>query len=531
MDIRIDPLKNKMFSGDVLNVQENGEMEIFESPNRYREHVGILQLDSNKTYGRTENKKKLLYKCVPYNKELPDFLIPYEIKVGFQKSLLNKYVLFKIQNWNDKHPRVELTEILGDVDDFNAFCEYQIHCKDLNHSIKDVTSYSKNWLKTNSLKKCIDVFLKESRYNVVDRRSDRTFTIDPKGSMDLDDGFSVSSLENGKKRISVHIANVAIILELMELWKLLGDKVSTIYLPDRIRPMLPKVLSEDMCSLLEKKDRLAFTMDVYVDSDGKIIEDETTFSNSIIHISKNYCYEDAGLPSSSDYLYLKNVSKTNDSHEMVEFWMKYMNTTCAMKLAISGIGVFRSVKFIDKTRLIDDFKSDYIEIINQWNNVKSEYKLFSESVEHEIMERSHYVHITSPIRRLVDVMNQVLFIRKVMNVELSSEASLFMEKRILKISFINKSMKSIKKVQDDCKILHNVKTDPRILNREYEGIILDKIETDDAFKYTVFLKELNFVSCFKCKLDIEIYSIKWVRLFLFENEHLTKKKIRAQLCF
>jgi hypothetical protein len=105
-----------------------------------------------------------------------------------------------------------------------------------------------------------------------------------------------------------------------------------------------------------------------------------------------------------------------------------------------------------------------------------------------------------------------------------------MEKWIVKIPFINKSMKSIKKVQDDCKILHNVKNDPCILNRDYDGIILDKKETDDAFKYTVFLKELNFVSCFKSTLDFDVYSVKRLKLFLFENEHLTKKKIRAQLC-
>lgn len=79
------------------------------------------------TYGRTENKKRLLYKCIPNNRELPEFMVAYDLKLGFSKDVKNKYVLFKFEHWNDEtYPRGILTETLGDVDDLAAFYEYQI---------------------------------------------------------------------------------------------------------------------------------------------------------------------------------------------------------------------------------------------------------------------------------------------------------------------------------------------------------------------------------------------------------------------
>jgi exoribonuclease R len=312
-DVKIDLMENKIFSGDVLNINDDGVMERIESPARASEHIGVLQLDSNKTYGRTENKKRLLYRCVPYDKKLPDFLIPYEIKLGFHKSICNKYVIFKVQEWTNKHPMGLLIETIGDVDDISAFCEYQLLCKKLNYPMKHITNIAKKWMNENSLDKCIEQSDVLKKFNLKDRRKEYVLTIDPKGSKDLDDAFSVSSMEDGKKRISIHIANVPVILELMKAWNYYGDRVSTIYLPDRIRPMIPKNMSEDMCSLLKGKDKIAFTMDIYVDQFGKPLEQDIDFSNTIINVRKNYDYEDPYLESDSSYSYLKEVSKMTNS--------------------------------------------------------------------------------------------------------------------------------------------------------------------------------------------------------------------------
>lgn len=524
-DVKIDLMENKIFSGDIINVNENGTLQILESSIRSSELVGVLQLDSNKTYGRTENKKRLLYRCIPHNKELPDFLIPYEIKLGFQKSISNKYVTFKFMEWTTKHPHGLLVETIGDVDDISGFCEYQLLCKKLNFPINRITNFAKGWSKNNDLEKFIETS------NLIDRRKDRVFTIDPRGSKDLDDGFSIFLMEDGKKRISIHITNVVVVLEWMKAWNEIGKRVSTIYLPDRIRPMLPKNISEDLCSLLKGKDKIAFTMDILVDSYGKICENDIEFSNTIINVRKNYDYDDPKLKSDSDYLCLKEVSKMKTSHEVVEYWMMYMNTICAKKLKTKESGIFRSVKYIDETVVEKKTGSDYDTILTQWKNINSQYIWFTENTDHDIMRKSEYVHITSPIRRLVDIINQLVFLHKIMNYQLSDDALRFVNDWKFKLDFINTFMKSTRKIQNECSILHKIQSNEELLDRLYEGIVFDKNEKNGIFKYTVYIKELNVVSFMKCNQDVELkdHQIAKFKFFLFENESCTRKKIRVHL--
>ena len=90
----LDPLKEKLFSRDILTFDSSNNLSIRKSIVRgYQTIAGVLILEGNRTYGRTSNKKKLLYKCVPDDRYLPAFLVPYEIKIGFSKNIKNKYVI------------------------------------------------------------------------------------------------------------------------------------------------------------------------------------------------------------------------------------------------------------------------------------------------------------------------------------------------------------------------------------------------------------------------------------------------------
>ena len=99
-------------------------------------------------------------------------------------------------------------------------------------------------------------------------------SIDPKKSKDFDDAFSIKSIKNIKSitskedtvvkettMISIYIANVSLWMEAMGLWESFSERIATIYLPDQKRPMLPSVLSDCLCSLVEEQ-RFAFTMDL-----------------------------------------------------------------------------------------------------------------------------------------------------------------------------------------------------------------------------------------------------------------------------
>ena len=87
----ISPIKNKLFHGD--RVDEHGKL--ISSPYREATEIGGVLLVAEKTYGRV--KEKLLYKCIPYEKNLPCFLIPYEDRsLGFSKLKQNKYTTVNI---------------------------------------------------------------------------------------------------------------------------------------------------------------------------------------------------------------------------------------------------------------------------------------------------------------------------------------------------------------------------------------------------------------------------------------------------
>jgi hypothetical protein len=94
-NVDVNPIDLQLFDGDVFTYVDT-VLNIIDSPVRKSVYLtGVLKLDDGKTYGRTSNKKRLLYKCMPNNKKLPFFLIPYDIKIGFNKKHKNKLVLFK----------------------------------------------------------------------------------------------------------------------------------------------------------------------------------------------------------------------------------------------------------------------------------------------------------------------------------------------------------------------------------------------------------------------------------------------------
>ena len=240
----INPLTNKLFDGDTIEIVDNHVTKVSGLYNN-RQLEGVLILEGNKTFGRTPNKKRLYYRCIPNNKNYPVFLVPYDVKLGFSKHQQNKYVLFKYDNWNSKHPYGELVEVLGDVDNLEVFYEYQLHCKKLHTSIKKLTNQTTSSLKNIPI---IENILQNSNYQIEDRTNEFVFSIDPDGSKDFDDAFSIEKQDDIYK-VSIYIANVYIWMEELNLWEHLTERVSTIYLPDRKRPMLPLILSDSLCSL------------------------------------------------------------------------------------------------------------------------------------------------------------------------------------------------------------------------------------------------------------------------------------------
>lgn len=560
-----NPVDHKLFTNDVFTFNK-GKVEIIHSSTRVNENIpAVLILADNKTYGRQYRLEtgqtytpsraqmkggKLLYKCIPDDVRIPSFLVPYEIKqMGFSKVLNNLYVTIRFNYWEDKHPRATLSQTIGPVDVLDNFYEYQLYCKSLNASIQKFNKDTNKAIQSNTTEH--DSFITSicQKYPQIEDRTDwKTFTIDPATSLDYDDGFSIKKLNDNQTLLSIYIANVTIWMDSLNLWSSFSQRISTIYLPDRKRPMLPTILSDYLCSLQQHMRRFTFVIDIILDDECNIVS--TSYTNAIIRVFKNYAYEDNSLLADNDYLFLfdtvkqmakkyKYINSIRDSHDIVCYLMILMNYHCAQDLLTTNTGIFRSTIIKKQVSLPDHLPDDVNNFIKIWNSASAQYvdlNIISDSdfdkdkLRHDILEMDAYIHITSPIRRLVDLLNMIKIQQNNSMISLSSDALDFYNKWIGELEYINVTMRAIRKVQNDCSLLDTCFNKPETLNKTYDGYCFDKLlRNDGLYQYIVFLPELKLSTRISMRDDLENYEKRQYKLYVFNNEEKFKRKIRLQL--
>jgi exoribonuclease R len=547
----VNPALNKLFAGDVFNMDtDTKQVNIEHSHIRTTQSIpGILVLNTSKTYGRSNGANgKLLYKVIPDDVRIPSFLVPYEIKhMGFSKVFVNMYVTFNYLSWDDKHPRGILSNVLGPVDVLDNFYEYQLYCKNLNVSIQKFTKEASKSIGTEN--RSFEA-IREKYSNIEDRTGEkwRVFTIDPPNSVDFDDGFSIYESDS-EIVMSIYISNVTIMLDVLNLWESFSRRVSTIYLPDRKRPMLPTILSDNLCSLCEKFVRFAFFMDVVIDKETNDVKD-IRYGNCTINVYKNYCYEDSKMLNDANYKrvfdatsklskiyrYIPNV---RNSRDMVCYLMTFMNYHCAKDLLSYKNGIFRySIMKNENVYVPSNLPEDVGKFIKIWNSSGGQYIDASVLVEnetitrHELLDMDAYIHITSPIRRLVDLLNIIQFQQNHNMLELSEGATTFYRHWTSKpeLEYINTTMRSIRKVQNDCTMLELYTNHPEKTEPLYDGYLFDKIERNDGmFQYVVYLPDLKMNSRIISHDNLNNYDKHKFKIYLFNDEETLKKKIRLQI--
>jgi len=535
----LNPIEKKLFNCDILDK----ELNLVYSQIRKESNIPGILLLIGKTYGRpktsSKSTNKLYYKCIPNDKRIPAFLIPYELKnIGFNKNISNRYILFKFTDWTDKHPYGIMTNMLGEINNLPSFYEYQLYCKNLAISIKDFIKAVNKSMKQNANEPYITTIMNKNP-NIESRLDDYIITIDPKGSMDLDDGMSIKD-----NILSIYIANVPILMEHFDLWKSFTERISTIYLPDRKHPMLPTPLSENLCSLLENESRFAFCMDITFNNTEI---SNIKFCNTLIKVKKNYRYTDIDLLNRDEsYQKIMNITKIlcnkykyvkdiKDSHDIVAFLMILMNYECANQMFKFKEGIYRTLKINDKTNNIDNFpemSSEIYNFIKIWQSSSGQYTNFDNKNSHELIGQGldNYIHITSPIRRLIDLLN-IMKIQDKLNInQMSSSANIFYNYWINRIEYINTTMRSIRKIQIDCNVLNLCVNNPEILSKIYDGYIFDKIEWNNKYlQYTIYIPEIKIISRVNIKEDLKEYSCLKFKLYLIEDGTTLKKKIRVEI--
>jgi exoribonuclease R len=556
IEVNINPIESKLFANDVFIIDKNNKITIVHSSIRSGPAIpGVLILDGNKTYGRekklvegTQSKTKnncgrLLYKCIPDDTRLPCFLVPYEIKnMAFSKVFKNIYVTINFDDWEDKHPRAKLDNVIGPVDILDNFYEYQLYCKSLHASIQKFQKDTNKSLEN----KCHDGIIETiiNKYPNIEDRTNQSYwniiTIDPLNSVDYDDGISIVELGEGVKQLSIYISNVTIWMDVLNLWNSFSRRISTIYLPDKKRPMLPTILSDCLCSLQENVRRVSFVMDVFI-KENEITE--IKFCNAVIKVSNNYVYEDPKLLGDQNYHKILEIShelckkykymnSVRNSHELVSYLMILMNYHCAKELVKHKTGIFRSTIIKREFSVPDTLPEDVGKFIKIWNSASGQYIDGSEIVatRHEFLDVDAYIHITSPIRRLVDLLNMIKFQTTIGMINLSYTTNQFYEKWLNQLEYINVTMRSIRKLQCDCSLLDLCHNNPEVMEKDYDGYLFDKLYRNDGlYQYIVFLPELKLSSRITLRDDLDNFINKKFKLFLFNDEENFKRKIRLHL--
>jgi exoribonuclease R len=212
-----------------------------------------------------------------------------------------------------------------------------------------------------------------------------------------------------------------------------------------------------------------------------------------------------------------------------------MNYHTAKELLKNGNGIFRSTIMKNDVSIPENLPEDVIKFIKIWNSSAGQYIDASvlkdgQNVAHELLEMDAYVHITSPIRRLPDLLNIIQFQQNSGIITLSEESDKFYRKWLNELEYINTTMKSIRRVQNDCSLLHLCSTNPQVMNKTYEGYTINKITRNDGlFQYLVYLPELHLTSKLVLIDCLENYEKSAYKLYLFNDEEKFKKKIRVQL--
>ena len=222
------------------------------------------------------------------------FLVPTG-KVGFDifiaKENLNgakggQKAIAEIIEWPPKarSPFGKITEVLGDTGDNDAEMHAILAEFELPHKFPE---------KVDKVAEKIPYEIREEEYKKRrDFREVTTFTIDPADAKDFDDALSLQKLENGNWEVGIHIADVTHYVTPNSMIETEAQSRGTsVYLVDRVVPMLPERLSNGVCSLRPNDDKLCFSAVFEITEDAKVVKQ--WFGKTVIHSNKRYSYEDA----------------------------------------------------------------------------------------------------------------------------------------------------------------------------------------------------------------------------------------------
>jgi ribonuclease R len=254
--------KGRKKDGEVVEILQRAKMDF----------TGIIKLSDRFAFFVPDDRKML-----------HDIFIPLD---GLNGAKDGYKAIAKIVDWPEdaKNPIGEITHVLGKQGENNA---------EMNAILAD---YGFPLAFPDEVEKQAESIKEDITKEEIDKRKDfrqiLTFTIDPADAKDFDDAISFQKLKNGNVEVGVHIADVSHYVKPgSALDKEAFERGTSVYLVDRVIPMLPERLSNGLCSLRPNEDKLCFSAVFELDNDANVVEQ--WFGRTIIHSDTRFSYEDA----------------------------------------------------------------------------------------------------------------------------------------------------------------------------------------------------------------------------------------------
>jgi ribonuclease R len=270
---------NTALHGDVVRVQLNPQREgkrlqgVITSvvERKQSEFIGRLQMNKGFAFFVSENDKKI-----------PDIFIPEK---NFNNAKDGDRVVARITEWEQgsgKRPLGEIVSVLNedpnDVAMKEILLENGFPLEFPDEALEEAARIP-------------DVISEKEISKRKDCRNILTFTIDPVDAKDFDDAISIRVLKNGNYEIGVHIADVSHYVQPgTALDDIAYQKATSVYLPDRVNPMLPEHISNVLCSLRPHEDKLTFSAIFQMTPKGQI--KQHWIGRTVIHSDHRFTYEE-----------------------------------------------------------------------------------------------------------------------------------------------------------------------------------------------------------------------------------------------
>ncbi len=246
--------------------------------------IRILERRRTQIVGTLQRGRQFLY-VIPDDPRMPhDVYVPPPRDVGRPANVGDKVVV-ELQEWKSRHtnPEGEIIEVLGPpdaegVDMLSVLRQYQLPL----HFPKSVLAEARA-LGTS--------VAPQELAGREDCRRHQVVTIDPDDAKDFDDAIGLQAVSHDQWRLWVHIADVSHYVKLGTALDVQArERGNSTYLVDRVIPMLPEALSNELCSLKPNLDRLTKCVEFLVSNDGRVLN--TKFYSAVIHSQRRFTYKD-----------------------------------------------------------------------------------------------------------------------------------------------------------------------------------------------------------------------------------------------